>query len=125
MHEDPPPPPRLLLVDDDPLILRAVGRQLARHFTLRTALGAEAALQALHDSAALEAFVFDMQMPPVDGPALFERVMARWPELRARSAVATGAPDADDVRAFAAREGIAVIAKPYTTADLQAWLRSR
>ena len=55
----------------------------------------------------------------------FAKVMARWPELRARSAVATGAPDADDVREFAAREGIAVIAKPYTTADLQAWLRSR
>lgn len=117
--------PSLLLVDDDALILRAVGRQLARHFSLRTALGAEAAIAALEESAALDAFVFDMHMPPVDGPSLFARVMARWPELRGRSAVATGAPEADDVREFAAREGIAVLGKPFTAAELAAWVRSR
>lgn len=122
---DAPPPPRILLVDDDALLLRAVGRQLARQFSVRAALGAEAALRALEESHALEALVFDMQMPPLDGPDFFARVMARWPELRAVSAVATGAPDADEVVAFARREGIAVIAKPFTAAELLAWLSAR
>jgi len=123
--EAPAAPPRILFVDDDPLVLRAVARQLSRHFRVRTALGAEAALEALEESAEVEGFLFDMQMEPVDGPELFARATARWPELRSRAAVATGAAETDDVRAFAAREGVRVIAKPFTAADLLAWLTPR
>lgn len=123
--EPTPDPPRILFVDDDPLVLRAVARQLSRHFRVRTALGAEAALAALAESAAVEGFLFDMQMEPVDGPELYALATARWPELRARAAVATGAADSDEVRAFAAREGVYVIAKPFTAADLLAWLSAR
>ncbi len=123
--EPTPPPPRVLLVDDDSLVLRAVARQLARHLSVRTALGAEAALAALEESAELDGFLFDMRMEPVDGPELFAQVMARWPELRARSLVVTGAAESDEVRDFARREGIEVIGKPFTTAALLAWLTSR
>jgi DNA-binding NtrC family response regulator len=119
------PQPRLLLVDDDPLVLRAMGRLMARHFEVRTALGAEAALAALTQSAEVDLFIFDMNMPPVDGPELFAEVMRRWPELRARTAVVTGAPGAEDVRDFAVRERIAVIAKPFSSSDLLAWFNNR
>lgn len=123
--DEPNELPRLLLVDDDALILRALGRQLARRFTLRTALGAESAIRALEESSDIDALVFDMQMPPVDGPMLFARVMARWPHLRARSAVATGAPDADDVVEFAHREGIILFDKNGLAAQIQAWVSRR
>lgn len=119
------PAPRILLVDDEPLVLRAVARQLSRYLRVRTALGAEEALRALEESAEVEGFLFDMQMDPVDGPELFARVVARWPELRARAAVVTGAADSDEVRAFAAREGVHVIAKPFNSANLLAWLSAR
>ena len=70
--------PRVLLVDDEPLLLRALGRLLARRgLVVETAGDGEAALQRLAE-VPVDLIVCDVRMPRLDGPGLLRALGARW-----------------------------------------------
>lgn len=114
------PPPRVLLLDDDTLVLRA----------LRRAIGAAAQVIPHHDPAevlrtiaAHEAFdlvVFDMYMGAIDGPEFFAGFVAMRPDLRARCVVMSGDTESEAFRAFAQREGLRTLRKPFLGRELLA-----
>jgi DNA-binding response OmpR family regulator len=70
----PAPPPAILLVDDDATLRSVLSRHLTREgFSVRTASGGQAALNALAQSwPAL--IVLDLMMPGMDGFELSQRI---------------------------------------------------
>ncbi len=71
---------RILLVDDERAVLDALVRQHRKHFSLVTACGPEAALQAIATQGAFAVVVTDFQMPGMDGIQLLSRVKEHAPE---------------------------------------------
>ena len=69
-------PPDVLVVDDEPAIRRALERALRLEgFTVRTASGGKAALDAVAE-AAPDVIVLDIAMPDLDGVAVTSRLRA-------------------------------------------------
>ena len=71
---------RILCVDDDASTLDAYQRGLRRQFQIKTALGAEQALEALASQGPYAVIVSDMQMPGMDGIQLLAAVRQRAPD---------------------------------------------
>ncbi len=71
--------PVLLVVDDDKNTRDGLQRALQRHYDVRTAEGAEAALAALAQEPAVDVMLSDLRMPGVDGLGLLRRVNAQYP----------------------------------------------
>jgi DNA-binding response OmpR family regulator len=69
-------PPEVLVVDDEPAIRRALERALRLEgFTVRTAAGGRAALDAVSE-AAPDVIVLDIAMPDLDGVTVTSRLRA-------------------------------------------------
>lgn len=67
-------PPEVLVVDDEPAIRRALDRALRLEgFTVRTAAGGKAALEAIAD-AQPDVIVLDIAMPDLDGYEVCKRI---------------------------------------------------
>lgn len=71
---------RVLFVDDEPNILKAMERQLRSEIELETALGPEAALEALSNRGPFAVVVSDMQMPGMNGIELLKRIRGSSPD---------------------------------------------
>jgi response regulator RpfG family c-di-GMP phosphodiesterase len=71
---------KILFVDDDPRILTAFARTLGRSFSLSTALGGAAGLEALTQTGPYAVVISDRQMPGMDGIQFLVQVKAKSPD---------------------------------------------
>lgn len=108
---------RVLVVDDEAAI-----RTLAREVLAGAGYRAETAASGKEALTALEAgrydlLVVDMRMPGMDGPALYDTVQERWPELRGRIVFITGDPEGERAASTLRDSGAKVLAKPFRMAQ--------
>jgi len=72
--------PVILVVDDDKNTRDGLQRALQRHYDVRTAESADAALALLAGGTAVDVMLSDLRMPGTDGLALLRRVNAQHPQ---------------------------------------------
>jgi DNA-binding NtrC family response regulator len=72
--------PVILVVDDDKNTRDGLQRALQRHYMVRTAESAEAALATLAEEPAVDVMLSDLRMPGTDGLGLLRRVNALYPQ---------------------------------------------
>lgn len=84
---------RVLIVDDDELVLRSIGRVIAKHHEVTMVQSAALALVAMSEQAApFDAVLCDLTMPGIDGLAFYERVRSLGRQLERRIIFMTGGP---------------------------------
>jgi two-component system response regulator MprA len=115
----PSKPHCVLLVDDDPETTQTFARMLKLEgYDVRTALNAEAGLQAMGVSAP-DAILLDLHMPLVDGLAFLRRLRADVDQQHTPVAIVTGDYFIDDTISNELSElGVAVYLKPLWLEDL-------
>lgn len=72
--------PRILCVDDEPHVLEALQRSLRAHYDITTAVGGQAALDALRGATEYDVIMTDMRMPVVDGVAVLRAAREHRPD---------------------------------------------
>ncbi len=72
--------PVILVVDDDKNTRDGLQRALQRHYAVRTAESAEAALALLAEGPVADVMLSDLRMPGTDGLGLLRRVNAQFPQ---------------------------------------------
>ncbi len=72
--------PRILIVDDEAVVLRFLGRLLARDFEVECAGSADKALELL-EAGSFDAVISDYQMPGHSGIWLLQQVRSRYPTM--------------------------------------------
>jgi len=72
--------PVILVVDDDKNTRDGLQRALQRHYTVKTAESADAALAILGGEAPVDVMLSDLRMPGTDGLGLLRRVNAQHPQ---------------------------------------------
>lgn len=79
MDACPPDPRRIVIVDDDDYVREAMEMSLTGvgHQVRSTANGEEAL--AWLDAEPCDLLIIDYNMPEMDGPTLYRRVLKRWP----------------------------------------------
>jgi CheY-like chemotaxis protein len=111
---------RVLVVDDEPAVLRAYGRILRGRYDVVLADSGAAALAILAADAGFDAVLCDLQMPGLDGPALYEAAPAA---LQARFVFASGGASGERAEQFVAEVTCPVLEKPLDRAQLEAALQ--
>jgi CheY-like chemotaxis protein len=87
---------------------------LFQEHAIEIAIGAEDGLARLEASdGSYDVVLCDLIMPGIDGPALFERLRARWPHLLGRTVFMTGGAFTARAREFLEREAPTVLTKPF------------
>jgi response regulator RpfG family c-di-GMP phosphodiesterase len=94
--------PHILCVDDEPRVVDGLALHLRRDYQVRTANGANSALQLLKEHGAPAVIVSDMRMPGMDGATLLKHVKHLHPETT--RILLTGDPGRD-VAMAAVNEG--------------------
>ena len=84
---------RVLFVDDDQHFLDGMKRRLRKVFNIQTALGGDAALQAISDGEPFAVVVSDYNMPGINGVELLKEVQLQSPYTV--TAMLTGQADLD------------------------------
>jgi CheY-like chemotaxis protein len=117
-------PPRVLVLDDEPSIraflakaLRAVGVE-----PIVTATGEEA-IEAAR-TGPIAAVLCDYRMAGMSGTQAYERLVALRPELRGRFVFMSGDVLNPDLAAFAAANGVSILAKPFDLDTVQQSVRA-
>ncbi len=80
---------RVLLVDDQVLVLRATAGML-RELDVVTAGGGAQALSRLEEGSHFDVIVSDVAMPGINGPELYARVRALYPQFAERFLLLSG-----------------------------------
>ncbi|HEU4569482.1 MAG TPA: ATP-binding protein, partial [Gemmatimonadales bacterium] len=104
---------RVLLVEDEDAVRQVAVRALSdRGYRVVAAESAESALRRLDDGTPIDLLVTDVVMPGMGGKALAERLLARWPELPVL--FVSGYTAEERLEGLLAREGVQLLAKPFT-----------
>src|SRR5437764_1478810 len=107
----------LLLVEDEGSLRHAVAEQLAdRGFSVEQAESGEAALARLADFA-FDVIVTDLRLPGIDGSAVVEAAVARYPDIIA--IVVTGYGTVKDAVEAIKRGASDFVNKPFQIAELR------
>jgi signal transduction histidine kinase/CheY-like chemotaxis protein len=119
----PPGQTRILVVDDEEPI-RALTAELLTTFgyQARTAAGGAEALDLL-EREPFDLLVVDVRMPGMDGAALHDQIVERWPRLARRVVFVTGDPEAERSGRFRDRQGVRFLEKPFHTRELVRTIR--
>jgi DNA-binding NtrC family response regulator len=112
----PDSPKHLLLVEDEAPLRQVVAEQLAdRGFSVQQAESGEAALLALAEFA-FDVIVTDLRLPGIDGSAVIDAAIARYPEIIA--IVITGYGTVKDAVAAIKRGAADFVNKPFQIDEL-------
>jgi putative nucleotidyltransferase with HDIG domain len=107
----------VLMVDDDPKVLEAHRRTLRPRFDLHTAVGGNAALEAMEARGPFTVVVSDFKMPDLDGISLLARIADLYPETVRM--ILTGYADMDTaIRAVNTGAIFRFMTKPAAPEDL-------
>jgi signal transduction histidine kinase/CheY-like chemotaxis protein len=104
---------RLLIIDDEPMLLRAVSSALDGDHDVVVANGGEEAVALLDVDRAFDLIICDLQMPVLDGVAVYEAMAQHAPERLGSLVFMTGGAVTARVQAFLARTRPRVIEKPF------------
>ncbi|MFI5235967.1 MAG: response regulator [Gemmatimonadales bacterium] len=109
---------RVLIIDDEPVIRGVVQRLLVRvgHEAL-SAGGPETALKLLADTQ-VDVVLLDRRMPNLSGEALYLVLTHRWPYLKGRVVLMSGAPLDLDGGLPAELGSCHFLGKPFTVDQL-------
>src|SRR4029078_7364839 len=106
----------LLLVEDEGPLRQAVAEQLAdRGYSVEQAETGEAALARLSDFA-YDIVVTDLRLPGIDGSAVVEAAVARYPDIIA--IVVTGYGTVKDAVEAIKRGALDFVSKPFQIDEL-------
>jgi DNA-binding NtrC family response regulator len=112
----PDPTKHLLLVEDEAPLRQAIAEQLAdRGYHVEQAESGEAAIARLADFA-FDVIVTDLRLPGVDGSAVIEAAVARYPEIIA--IVVTGYGTVKDAVEAIKRGASDFVSKPFQIDEL-------
>ncbi len=109
---------RVLLVDDEPMLLRSMQEAVRDEHDVVIAHGGRAALDLLESDQRFDLVVCDLQMPNVDGVAVYETLSLRCPELVRRFVVMTGGAVTPRAASFLQREKPRLLTKPIDLDEL-------
>jgi len=117
-----PPADRLkiLIVDDEPRLLRTYALLLSEDHDVRCAPGGAQALDALAQDPRVDVVLCDLQMPGVDGVAVYQQAVKRDPSLGDRFLFSTGGGVLPRVKDFVATTRLPILEKPVRFEKLQA-----
>jgi len=115
---------RVLLAEDEEQVRMVVGKVLKRaQFDVTSANNGKEALDLLRaNGSTFDILVTDMMMPVMGGIELAETVLAEFPMVRV--VVMTGFAGGSDEKAGVLGRCAAVVAKPFSSADLVETLRA-
>ena len=110
---------KVLIVDDEPEIRETLSEILtaAQHRVAAASSGREALARMAAEH--YDVILTDIRMPDMDGRALFQEILRRWPERVRRVGFITGDTLASAWREFAAESGCPVLEKPFLPADVR------
>jgi signal transduction histidine kinase len=114
------PPLRVLLIDDDRLVRSGLRRLLTpTHQVIEAQSGSEA-LELLGDESeeGFDVILCDLMMPEVDGPAVYDQLATKRPEVLDRIVFLTGGAFTTRVRDFIDRVDALVLEKPVSRTQL-------
>ena len=110
----------VLVVDDEPDLLAVIGEILAaRGYQVETAAAGAEALERLERGGRFDLILSDVRMPGMDGPAFYQALEERHPELVGRVVFMTGNILTEDTADFFAATGAPCLRKPFETEDLE------
>ena len=110
----------VLVVDDEPDLLAVIGEILAaRGYQVETATAGAEALERLERGGRFDLILSDVRMPGMDGPAFYQALEERHPELVGRVVFMTGNILTEDTADFFAATGAPCLRKPFETEDLE------
>ena len=116
MSDDRPAPPcrrHVLVIDDDTLVRTSLGHLLRLdHEVTLCAAGADA-LQLLIDGTRFDAVLCDLNMPGMDGVALYDEMATAFPEQLRRTVFLTGGAYTTRTQEFLARVPNEQMEKPF------------
>ena len=109
---------RVLIIDDEPVIRGVIQRLLVRvgHEVLAAA-GPDTALRLLADQM-VDVVLLDRRMPKLSGEALYLVLIHRWPQLKGRVVLMSGAPLDLEGGLPAELGGCHFLGKPFTVDQL-------
>jgi DNA-binding response OmpR family regulator len=109
---------RVLIIDDEPVIRGVIQRLLVRvgHEVL-SAAGPDTALRLLADQT-VDVVLLDRRMPKLSGEALYLVLVHRWPQLKGRVVLMSGAPLDLEGGLPAELGGCHFLGKPFTVDQL-------
>jgi two-component system NtrC family sensor kinase len=109
----------ILVVDDEPEIRHTLRDILAgaRHRVVCAASAIEA-LERM-DGEHYDVVLTDIRMPDLDGRALYQEIVRRWPRLATRVVFITGDTLASTLREFVSESGRPVIEKPFMPSEVR------
>ncbi len=111
--------PRILVVDDEAPIRSVISRALSAAHEVVAVPSATEALALLEAGDHFDAMLCDLMMPQMPGMELCEIVLAKWPELGARTALLTGGAFSDRASQFLETSGLPTLEKPFSLKGLQ------
>ena len=119
------PRKRILIVDDEPLFGQTMKVLLgADHEVVVARTGGEG-LQRLLLERRFDLVLCDVSLPDIEGPALYEEVQRRDPELAQRFVFVTGGAFHESAREFLRRYQGPRLDKPFSLGALERLLESR
>jgi two-component system NtrC family sensor kinase len=113
------PRPRLWIVDDERLVARAVGQMLQRDYDVILMHAAKEVLARLEAGERFDALLCDVMMPEMNGVALTQNVVSRWPELRSHIVFMSGGALVQELDDFVRGPDYMFIEKPVHLARLR------
>jgi CheY-like chemotaxis protein len=110
----------VLVIDDEPDLPEVLAEMLgALGYQVETAPDGAAALDRLEREHRFDLILSDVRMPGLDGPAFYQALEHRHPELVGRVVFMTGNILTEDTADFFAATGAPCLRKPFATEDLQ------
>lgn len=106
---------KILIVDDDDLVLACFERMLSRQFNVETAMGPDAALEAISANGPYAVVLSDLRMPGMNGLQLLQKTKSIAPNTV--GVVLSGNVESDDVER-ASQTVFRILDKPCSTALL-------
>lgn len=119
---DTPPRRHLLVIDDDPLVRTSLGHILRLDHDVTLCASGPEALALFDDGARFDAVLCDVNMPGMDGVALYDEMSARVPEQLARTVFLTGGAFTARTQDFLARIPNPQLEKPFEFEALRSLL---
>jgi CheY-like chemotaxis protein len=111
----------ILVVDDEPEIRKLVGAMVGQFgYNVLTADSGEHALTLYRNHGPIELLITDVVAPGMSGPMLADKLVTLQPGLRVL--FISGYDNTQVVQKYVVERGHALLAKPFTVAELKAKL---
>ncbi len=114
----PEPLASILIIDDDPWVCQALGLVL-RHYDVTVMQEAGDALSCIRSGERFDAILCDIVMPNVDGPALYEALLAEVPDQASRVLFMTAGATTEEATDFIEAQRARILIKPFPPEDLR------